>query len=127
MKHIKKYNESKIDDYKFSRFYKSVQLIYSELFDSGDVDIWKHSDEHNFDRSLGEFVKVHISVPKEVWSPEDGSPENFNLYIEGVNKWSELLQDIDVCNKRIKDDYPNCNYHFEYGNDYVELIFIKWD
>lgn len=127
MKHIKKYNESKIDDYKFERFYKSIQLIFSELYDSSDVDIWKHSDEHNFDRSLGEFVKVHIPVVKSVWSPEDGEPSKFQEYMKGIEQWNELLKDIDVCLKRLNDEYGETTYHFDFGNDYIELIFSSWN
>lgn len=128
MKHLKPYNESsKITDYKFNKFYKSVQLIFSELIDSKDVDIWKHSDEHNFDPTLGEFVKIHIPVPLSVSSADSGEPDKFENYINSINQWNELLKDIDISLKRIKEDFPNSTYHFDFGGDYLELIFSSWD
>jgi hypothetical protein len=126
MKHLKNIFESdKISEYKFERMYKSIQLIFAELVDADGVDIWKGSDEHNYDRTAGNFIKIHIPTPKCIWSVEDGESDKFNQYVEDMDKFNELLKDIQVGLKRMEEEFPDCYYVFDHINDCIEFIVLE--
>ena len=126
MRHLKKIFESdKISEYKFERMYKSIQLIFAELVDTNDVDIWRGSDEHNYDRTAGNFIKVHIPTPKCIWSVEDGDGDKFKQYVADMEKFNELLKDIEVGLERMNEEFPDCYYVFDHVGDCIEFIVLE--
>jgi len=125
MKHLKRIFESnKVDEYKFERMYKSIQMIFAELVDTDGVDIWKGSDEHNYDETAGNFIKIHIPTPTCIWSVEDGEPDKFKQYVIDMEKFNELLKDIEVGLNRMKDEFPECYYTFDHIGDCIEFIVV---
>jgi len=125
MKHLKRIFESdKVDEYKFERMYKSIQMIFAELVDTDGVDIWKGSDEHNYDETAGNFIKIHIPTPTCIWSVEDGEPDKFKQYVIDMEKFNELLKDIEVGLNRMKDEFSECYYTFDHIGDCIEFIVV---
>lgn len=123
MKYLKRIFESdKMDHEHIDLCNQIVRTAFAELLDSNDVEIWKVSEEYDWDETWGESIKVHIPLPEGYYNPKAGYEEEFREYLSNVNKVSEILQDIDVALKRLDDKGLTPAFHHE--NDCIELIFV---
>ena len=123
MKYLKRIFESdKMDHEQIDLCNQIVRTAFAELLDSYDVDIWKISEEYNWDKTWGEGIKVNIPFPEGYWKPKDGYEGEFREYLSSVNEVNEMLKDVDVALKRLDDKGLTPTFHYE--NDCIELIFV---
>lgn len=122
MKYLKRFESREMNHEHIDLCNQIIRTAFAELLDTDDVDIWKVSEEYDWDETCGEGIKVHIPFPEGYWSPKGGYEEEFREYLSNVNKVNELLQDIDVALKRLDDKGLTPAFHHE--NDCIELIFV---
>jgi hypothetical protein len=125
MKYLKRFEAREMNHEHIDLCNQIIRTAFAELLDSNDVDIWKVSEEYDWDETWGESIKVHIDLPEGYYNPEGGYEIEFRNYLSNVNKVNELLEDIDVALKRLDDKGLTPAFHYE--NDCIELIFVIED
>ena len=122
MKYLKRFEAREMNHEHIDLCNQIIRTAFAELLDSNDVDIWKVSEEYNWDETWGESIKVQISFPEGYRNPKDGYEKEFREYLSSVNEMNELLKDIDVALKRLDD--KGLTPAFEYESDGIVLIFV---
>jgi hypothetical protein len=125
MKYLKRFEAREMNHEHIDLCNQIIRTAFAELLDSNDVDIWKVSEEYDWDETWGESIKVHIDLPEGYYNPKGGYEIEFRNYLSNVNKVNELLEDIDVALKRLDDKGLTPAFHYE--NDCIELIFVIED
>lgn len=116
MKHLKKYNES-VDKKLDKNFF---EILFAELVDSGVV--LNIRDDYNFFRDFyndgrkGTEGGVLISFKA---LPSSNYIEN---HIKQIDKYKEIMIDIEVCIKRIGDELPGVEHYIEFVDPRTELV-----
>lgn len=125
MKYLKRFEAREMNHEYIDLCNQLIRTAFAELLDNHDIDIWKVSEEYDWDETWGESIKVQIPFPEGYRNPKDGYEKEFRDYLSNVNEVNELLKDVDVAVKRLADQ--GLTPAFEYESDGIELIFVIED
>ena len=129
MKHLRKIFENSEDDLRYIKecFLEISENPNFEVDDLIEVELTEKSDVPM------SVYKIHIELGSPIALPQ---PVNSNLYIGMVQtnleflkmkqgKISELLEDIEIALKRVKDKFPISEYQI-YANrrDEIDVVII---
>ena len=113
MKHLRKFNEGKKED-DFEYLLKSCEYIFAELIDDKKIE---------FERDEIDNLEF-ISISAKVLPMNKSNVSDMSEYVNQYTEYLDIVGDLDVCVKRLKDEIPNAVVDYQSDHDTTGSINI---
>lgn len=131
MNHLKKFNEG-METQSTEKLYQACQDTFAELIDDKNINIEVNGKwaiiSIDFRKTNISSIMTDVNVHK--WDQDIGDyiqtgDLNFNKYLKSTSEFMEIIKDLDVGIKRLKDEFSNLSFLIKKDMTYYRLdIYI---